>query len=142
MFLFSITRYDQEMFRGKDDTHGFNIETTGTFSGMNLKSMTDGKNKQPIAKPNSNDNDINIFNSPKKVYSLPILLNSPSSSDAVPRPAIEQFHQFQLSLCQSVWKEAFTNPNHHYTRSHQFDDNNVQCQRYFTRSKVALNFTF
>jgi len=40
------------MFRGKDDTHGFNIETTGTFSGMNLKSMTDGKNKQQIAKPN------------------------------------------------------------------------------------------
>ncbi|QQP53287.1 Hyrax, partial [Caligus rogercresseyi] len=36
-FLPNYNRYDQERFRGKEDTHGFNIETTGTFSGMKLK---------------------------------------------------------------------------------------------------------
>jgi hypothetical protein len=35
-------RYGQEQFRRKDDTHGFNIETTETFSGMTLKSVTEG----------------------------------------------------------------------------------------------------
>ena len=39
----NYNRYDQEQFgAGKDDTHGFNIETTGTFSGMTLKSVTEG----------------------------------------------------------------------------------------------------
>jgi parafibromin len=38
----NYNRYDQEQFHGKDDTHGFNIETTGTFSGMTLKSVTEG----------------------------------------------------------------------------------------------------
>eukprot|EP00096_Caligus_rogercresseyi_P006844 TRINITY_DN2377_c0_g1_i2.p1 TRINITY_DN2377_c0_g1~~TRINITY_DN2377_c0_g1_i2.p1 ORF type:complete len:541 (+),score=182.42 TRINITY_DN2377_c0_g1_i2:29-1624(+) len=38
----NYNRYDQERFRGKEDTHGFNIETTGTFSGMTLKSVTEG----------------------------------------------------------------------------------------------------
>ncbi|TRY63174.1 hypothetical protein TCAL_00483 [Tigriopus californicus] len=38
----NYNRYDQEQFRGKDDTHGFNIETMGTFSGMTLKSVTEG----------------------------------------------------------------------------------------------------
>ena len=30
----NYNRYDQEQFHGKNHTHGFNIETTGTFSGM------------------------------------------------------------------------------------------------------------
>ena len=38
----NYNRYDQEQFRGKDDTHGFNIDKTGTFSGMTLKSVTEG----------------------------------------------------------------------------------------------------
>ena len=38
------SRYDQEQFFQKD-THGFNIETTGTFSGMTLKSVTEGSSK-------------------------------------------------------------------------------------------------
>ena len=29
----NYNRYDQEQFHGKNHTHGFNIETTGTFSG-------------------------------------------------------------------------------------------------------------
>jgi len=48
----NYNRYDQEQFRGKEDTHGFNIETTGTFSGMTLKSVTEGsqanRNKQAV----------------------------------------------------------------------------------------------
>lgn len=49
----NYNRYDQEQFGGKDVTHGFNIETTGTFSGMTLKSVTEGnanaRNKQQNA---------------------------------------------------------------------------------------------
>ena len=55
----NYNRYDQEQFRGKDvDTHGFNIETMGTFSGMTLKSVTEGsqanRNKQGEAKSRRN----------------------------------------------------------------------------------------
>ena len=32
----NYNRYDQEQFHGKDHTHGFNIETTGTFSGNKI----------------------------------------------------------------------------------------------------------
>ena len=40
-------RYDQEAYRGKDDINiPFNIETTGTFSGMTLKSVTEGSSAQ------------------------------------------------------------------------------------------------
>jgi parafibromin len=38
----NYNRYDQEQFRDKDDTHEFNIDKTGTFSGMTLKSVTEG----------------------------------------------------------------------------------------------------
>lgn len=37
----NYNRYDQEQFHGKNHTHGFNIETTGTFSGMTLRSVTE-----------------------------------------------------------------------------------------------------
>ena len=33
----NYNRYDQEQFIGGKDTHGFNIDTTGTFSGMTLR---------------------------------------------------------------------------------------------------------
>ena len=42
----NYNRYDQEQFHGKDHTHGFNIETTGTFSGMTLRSVTEGSSDQ------------------------------------------------------------------------------------------------
>jgi len=46
----NYNRYDQEQFIGGKDTHGFNIDTTGTFSGMTLRSVTEGnasaRNKQ------------------------------------------------------------------------------------------------
>ena len=38
----NYNRYDQEQFRTQDDTHEFNIDKTGTFSGMTLKSVTEG----------------------------------------------------------------------------------------------------
>ena len=43
----NYNRYDQEQFHGKNNTHGFNIETTGTFSGMTLRSVTEGGNNAP-----------------------------------------------------------------------------------------------
>ena len=41
----NYNRYDQEQFHGKNATHGFNIETTGTFSGMTLRNVTEGVNQ-------------------------------------------------------------------------------------------------
>ncbi|GAB6023416.1 accessory factor associated with RNA polymerase II [Chamberlinius hualienensis] len=35
-------RYDQERFRGKEETEGFKIDTLGTYHGMTLKSVTEG----------------------------------------------------------------------------------------------------
>ncbi|XP_064616163.1 parafibromin-like [Liolophura sinensis] len=35
-------RYDQERFRGKEETDVFKIDTTGTYHGMTLKSVTEG----------------------------------------------------------------------------------------------------
>ena len=50
----NYNRYDQEIFHAKD-AHGFNIETTGTFSGMTLRSVTEGnpRNKKEAPKPSS-----------------------------------------------------------------------------------------
>lgn len=36
------SRYDQERFRGKEETLGFNIDTTGTYHDMSLKSVMEG----------------------------------------------------------------------------------------------------
>ncbi|CAL1544436.1 unnamed protein product [Lymnaea stagnalis] len=48
-------RYDQERFKGKEETEGFKIDTMGTFHGMALKSVTEGaqarKMPQPIPQP-------------------------------------------------------------------------------------------
>ncbi|XP_037513576.1 LOW QUALITY PROTEIN: parafibromin-like [Rhipicephalus sanguineus] len=42
-------RYDQERFRGKEETEGFKIDTMGTYHGMNLKSVTEGSQpKRPV----------------------------------------------------------------------------------------------
>jgi len=49
----NYNRYDQEIFHAKD-AHGFNIETTGTFSGMTLRSVTEGNprnKKEAVPKP-------------------------------------------------------------------------------------------
>ncbi|KAK0065685.1 parafibromin [Biomphalaria pfeifferi] len=48
-------RYDQERFKGKEETEGFKIDTMGTFHGMALKSVTEGaqarKMPQPVPQP-------------------------------------------------------------------------------------------
>lgn len=42
-------RYDQERFRGKEETEGFKIDTMGTYHGMTLKSVTEGSQpKRPV----------------------------------------------------------------------------------------------
>ncbi|XP_066293579.1 parafibromin-like [Branchiostoma lanceolatum] len=38
----AYNRYDQERFRGKEETEGFKIDTMGTYHGMTLKSVTEG----------------------------------------------------------------------------------------------------
>uniref|UniRef100_UPI00358EDFD6 parafibromin n=1 Tax=Myxine glutinosa TaxID=7769 RepID=UPI00358EDFD6 len=55
----SYNRYDQERFKGTEDTEGFNINTMGTYHGMTLKSVTEGASArktapspaQPIPRP-------------------------------------------------------------------------------------------
>ncbi len=62
----NYNRYDQEQFHGKSHAaHGFNIETTGTFSGMTLRSVTEGgqaanrnKPQQPQSQQNKNSNGV------------------------------------------------------------------------------------
>ncbi|CAG5126553.1 unnamed protein product [Candidula unifasciata] len=48
-------RYDQERFKGKEETEGFQIDTRGTYHGMTLKSVTEGaqakKTPQPAPQP-------------------------------------------------------------------------------------------
>ncbi|KAL5011516.1 hypothetical protein ScPMuIL_010067 [Solemya velum] len=38
----SYSRYDQERFKGKEETEGFKIDTMGTHLGLTLKSVTEG----------------------------------------------------------------------------------------------------
>jgi parafibromin len=46
----AYSRYDQERFRGKEETEGFKIDTMGTYHGMTLKSVTEGVSaKKPQA---------------------------------------------------------------------------------------------
>ncbi|KAK7478781.1 hypothetical protein BaRGS_00029992 [Batillaria attramentaria] len=47
-------RYDQERFRGKEETEGFKIDTMRSFHGMALKSVTEGaasRKKEPSQPP-------------------------------------------------------------------------------------------
>jgi len=81
----NYNRYDQEQFHAKN-AHGFNIETTGTFSGMTLRSVTEGPTgnqgpgqqrpgKQPPPQPNSK-------NSNGVVKSIPPSISSPNTPNS------------------------------------------------------------
>jgi len=78
----NYNRYDQEQFHGKA-AHGFNIETTGTFSGMTLRNVTEGvnqsgqnRNKQPQTQPNAkNSNGALVKSIPPSIASN----NTPNS---------------------------------------------------------------
>ncbi|XP_077492132.1 parafibromin-like [Amblyomma americanum] len=46
------SRYDQELFRGKEETEGFKIDTMGTYHGVSLKFVTEGSQRKwpvPVA---------------------------------------------------------------------------------------------
>ncbi|CAL8310761.1 parafibromin [Gadus morhua] len=51
----AYNRYDQERFKGKEETEGFKIDTMGTYHGMTLKSVTEGasarKAQAPVLQP-------------------------------------------------------------------------------------------
>ncbi|KAJ8357233.1 hypothetical protein SKAU_G00200270 [Synaphobranchus kaupii] len=57
----AYNRYDQERFKGKEETEGFKIDTMGTYHGMTLKSVTEGASArkaqtpamQPVPRPAS-----------------------------------------------------------------------------------------
>ncbi|XP_002734557.1 parafibromin-like [Saccoglossus kowalevskii] len=44
-------RYDQERFKGKEETEGFKIDTMGTYRGMTLKSVTEGASARKAPTP-------------------------------------------------------------------------------------------
>jgi len=43
------SRYDQERFKGKEETEGFKIDTMRTYHGLSLKSVTEGSQSQKMA---------------------------------------------------------------------------------------------
>uniref|UniRef100_A0AAY5F2H9 Parafibromin n=1 Tax=Electrophorus electricus TaxID=8005 RepID=A0AAY5F2H9_ELEEL len=60
----AYNRYDQERFKGKEETEGFKIDTMGTYHGMTLKSVTEGASArkaqtpvamQPVPRPGGNE---------------------------------------------------------------------------------------
>uniref|UniRef100_A0A8B9WEZ0 Cell division cycle 73 n=1 Tax=Bos mutus grunniens TaxID=30521 RepID=A0A8B9WEZ0_BOSMU len=42
----AYNRYDQERFKGKEETEGFKIDTMGTYHGMTLKSVTNSHGRE------------------------------------------------------------------------------------------------
>ncbi|ESN95419.1 hypothetical protein HELRODRAFT_102643 [Helobdella robusta] len=49
----SYSRYDQELFRNKEETEGFKIDTMETFHGMTLKSVTEGVSARKVVEATS-----------------------------------------------------------------------------------------
>ncbi|MCJ8731974.1 hypothetical protein PDJAM_G00205650 [Pangasius djambal] len=47
----AYNRYDQERFKGKEETEGFKIDTMGTYHGMTLKSVTEGASARKAQTP-------------------------------------------------------------------------------------------
>ncbi|XP_066970994.1 parafibromin [Macrobrachium rosenbergii] len=78
------SRYDQERFRGKEETEGFKINTMGTYHGLSLKSVTEGGGQSNKLAPQP---DLTPQTKPvpgqqaKKVSRTPIIIvpNSPTS---------------------------------------------------------------
>uniref|UniRef100_A0A3P8VSU2 Parafibromin n=1 Tax=Cynoglossus semilaevis TaxID=244447 RepID=A0A3P8VSU2_CYNSE len=77
----AYNRYDQERFKGKEETEGFKIDTMGTYHGMTLKSVTKGASArrartpalQPVPRPGSRTPIIII---PAATTSLITMLNA------------------------------------------------------------------
>uniref|UniRef100_A0A9J8D1D2 Parafibromin n=1 Tax=Cyprinus carpio carpio TaxID=630221 RepID=A0A9J8D1D2_CYPCA len=77
----AYNRYDQERFKGKEETEGFKIDTMGTYHGMTLKSVTEGASArkaqtpamQPVPRPGSRTPIIII---PAATTSLITMLNA------------------------------------------------------------------
>lgn len=70
-------RYEQEGFRTKEETEGFKIDTTGTYHGMTLKSVTEGTQpkKQPItSQPIPSPVITNSRQPQKRVSRTPIII--------------------------------------------------------------------
>ncbi|MCL4132926.1 UNVERIFIED_CONTAM: hypothetical protein GTU68_043929 [Idotea baltica] len=47
------SRYDQERFKGKEETEGFKIDTMRTYHGLSLKSVTEGSQSHKMAAQSS-----------------------------------------------------------------------------------------
>jgi len=73
------SRYDQERFRGKEGTLGFQIDTTGTYHDMSLKSVMEGATTKKIL-PTPKQHSIskpasNVVQKPqKRVSRTPIII--------------------------------------------------------------------
>lgn len=81
----AYSRYDQERFRGKEETEGFKIDTMGSYHGMTLKSVTEGASSKKQNNPQSSSQEkpsatpTNPSQTPNQSSSRPI-------SDARPSP--------------------------------------------------------
>ena len=81
-------RYDQEKFKGREDTEGFKIDTMGTYHGLSLKStVTQGgtnksNNLQSSSQSNSSSNS-RSSSSQKRVSKTPIIILPGGSSSLI-----------------------------------------------------------
>ena len=79
-------RYDQEKFKGREDTEGFKIDTMGTYHGLSLKSVNPSSNTKSNNQQLSQHNSINNRPSStpqKRVSKTPIIILPGGSSSLI-----------------------------------------------------------
>ena len=85
-------RYDQEKFKGREDTEGFKIDTMGTYHGLSLKTVNQGSNNsaskinshQSGADRYSSSSSRSSMNTPqKRVSKTPIIILPGGSSSLI-----------------------------------------------------------
>ncbi|XP_064457592.1 parafibromin-like [Ornithodoros turicata] len=87
-------RYDQERFRGKEETEGFKIDTMGTYHGMNLKSVTEGTQpKRPPATPST---------------PAVAVANQPTTTSQVPRPVPKRVSRTPIIIIPAATTSLIT----------------------------------
>ncbi|XP_063723200.1 parafibromin-like [Symsagittifera roscoffensis] len=64
-------RYDQEKFKGREDTEGFKIDTMGTYHGLSLKSVNQGSNNSSNSRPSSQSASYSHSSSSRSPSSAP-----------------------------------------------------------------------
>uniref|UniRef100_A0A8C2GT43 Ro60, Y RNA binding protein n=1 Tax=Cyprinus carpio TaxID=7962 RepID=A0A8C2GT43_CYPCA len=129
----AYNRYDQERFKGKEETEGFKIDTMGTYHGMTLKSVTEGASArkaqtpamQPVPRPGSRTPIIII---PAATTSLITMLNA--------KDLLQDLKVLQVFLVQTDMKPLLE--EHKATGHHVKLTNSDKSNQLFLRRPVWL----